>query len=234
MCFIATARVTREDNLVVAVTRYTEQKRVDLLIRAFDWVVREEKSARLELYGAGPLEENVRAVIEELGLERQIVMHPPVSQNDLRKVYNRAATVVLNSYQEGFGLALSEAMLCGAAVIGTRSGGIVDIIEHDKRGLLVEVDNVTELAEAILRMITKRPVREKLAEAGYRFAPLALCLGRSDLGLCRAHSRLSRHHPVVHPPHHALARFDLPLQEWDLSLYLYMGRAYREFYRSHN
>ncbi|MCB2230886.1 glycosyltransferase family 4 protein [bacterium] len=168
--FFRESEVKRQDNLIVAVTRFTEQKRVDLLIRAFHWVTREDRSARLEIYGSGPLEENVRALIAELGLERQVILNEPVSQERLREVYNRAAVVVLNSYREGFGLALSEAMLCGAAVIGTASGGITDIIEDQKRGLLVELDNVNQLAEAILRLLKNKVYRERLAEHGYRFA----------------------------------------------------------------
>lgn len=168
--FFRVSDITREDNLVVAVTRFTEQKRVDLLIRAFHWVTREERSARLEIYGSGPLETRARELIAELGLERQVILHEPVSQERLRDVYNRAAVVVLNSYREGFGLALSEAMLCGTAVIGTASGGITDIIEDKRRGLLVAVDNVNQLAEAILTMLKNKVYRDRLAEHGYRFA----------------------------------------------------------------
>ncbi|MBD3402370.1 glycosyltransferase [candidate division GN15 bacterium] len=168
--FYRDSQITRQDNLIVAVTRFTSQKRVDVLIRAFHWVVREDHSARLELYGSGPLEAELRELISELGLERQVIIHEPISQQRLREVYNRAAVVVLNSYREGFGLALSEAMLCGAPVIGAASGGITDIIEHEKRGLLVELDNVNQLAEAILRLLKNKTFRDRLAEHGYRFA----------------------------------------------------------------
>lgn len=168
--FFEDEEVMREDNLVVAVTRYTEQKRVEDLIRAFHWVTREERSARLEIYGSGPLEDRMRELVAELGLERQVIMKSPVSQNQLRKVYNRAAVVVLNSENEGFGLALTEAMLCGAAVVGADSGGIRDIIEHDRRGLLVEVGNITQLAERILALLTSKQYRNKIAAVGYRHA----------------------------------------------------------------
>jgi len=133
-------------------------------------VTREERSARLEIYGRGPLEEQMRELISELGLERQVIMHEPISQDQLRTVYNRAAVVVLNSENEGFGLALSEAMLCGAAVVGADSGGIRDIIEHERRGLLVEVGNITQLAERILALLTNKQYRGKLAAVGYRHA----------------------------------------------------------------
>lgn len=168
--FFREADVKREDNLVVAVTRFTDQKRVDILIRAFHWVTREERSARLEIYGSGPLDARIRALVAELGLERQVIINEPVSQERLREIYNRAAVVVLNSFREGFGLALSEAMLCGTAVIGTASGGICDIIEDKKRGLLVELDNINQLAEAILTLLKNTVYRDRLAEHGYRFA----------------------------------------------------------------
>jgi glycosyltransferase involved in cell wall biosynthesis len=78
--------------------------------------------------------------------------------------------VVLNSFQEGFGLALTEAMLCGAPVIGTASGGILDIIKHNERGLLVELDNSTALADALIQMLTDEALRERLAENGFQYA----------------------------------------------------------------
>ncbi|MBD3333591.1 glycosyltransferase [candidate division GN15 bacterium] len=162
--------VNREPYLVVAVTRYTEQKRVDQLIRAFGQVADMQKEAHLALYGAGPLEDNIAELIEENSLSGSVSMHPPVAQEKLREVYNRASVVVLNSVNEGFGLALSEAMLCGAAVIGTRSGGIVDIIKHEKTGLLIPPDNETALARAIGRLLQNEALRDRLAEAGYEHA----------------------------------------------------------------
>ncbi len=162
--------VPPEPGLVVAVTRFTAQKRVDYLIKAFALVSEKLPSARLEIYGTGPLESTIRELIRKFGLEERVELRAPIPQERLREVYNRASTVVLNSYQEGFGLALSEAMLCGTAVIGTNSGGIPDIIEHEHRGLLVEPDNSAALAESIVRMLSDNRLQESLAENGYVFA----------------------------------------------------------------
>ncbi len=162
--------IAREGNLVVAVTRFTQQKRVGGLRKAFALVAEKKPGARLELYGTGPLQADIEGLIARFGLQHQVKIIPPVPQAELGTVYNRATMVVLNSWQEGFGLALSEAMLCGAAVIGTRSGGITDIIEHNERGLLVEPDDSSDLAEAIIRLFEDKPLRERLASAGHRFA----------------------------------------------------------------
>ncbi len=125
---------------------------------------------KLEVYGSGPERASLRRLIEEKGMERIAQIKTPVPQADLRTIYNRASVVVLNSTEEGFGLALTEAMLCRRAVIGADSGGIVDIIEHEKTGLLFEPDNVPALTEAIVRILKDEQLRSRLAEAGYQKA----------------------------------------------------------------
>jgi glycosyltransferase involved in cell wall biosynthesis len=162
--------VVRDENLVTSVTRFTEQKRVAYLIKAFALVAQGNQRARLEIYGTGPGQPIIEELIRKFGLERQVTIHAPVPQDRLREVYNRSAVVVLNSYREGFGLTLSEAMLCGAAVIGTRSGGIIDIIEHERRGLLVPLDDSAALAAAMECLLRDQPLRQRLAEEGRRFA----------------------------------------------------------------
>jgi glycosyltransferase involved in cell wall biosynthesis len=162
--------IQRENDLIVAVTRFTDQKRVDFLIKAFALVTEKHPSARLELYGGGPLQAQIEALISQFGMEKRVAIHPPVPQTQLRTVYNRAAISVLNSYREGFGLALSESMMCGACAVGTRSGGIGDIIEDGKTGRLVELDNSSQLAETLLQLLTDNSLRLRLAEAGHLYA----------------------------------------------------------------
>lgn len=168
--FFADAGIERDDDLVVSVTRFTQQKRVDYLIRAFELVVEQRPQARLHLYGGGPLRQDMEWLIGRRRLGGKVTIFDPVPQAELRKVYNRASVVVLNSVGEGFGLALSEAMLCGTAVVGAESGGIVDIIESEERGLLVKPDDVKELAAALIRILQDRPLRDRLAAAGHEFA----------------------------------------------------------------
>jgi glycosyltransferase involved in cell wall biosynthesis len=162
--------VTRDPHLVVSVTRFTDQKRPDILVKSFALLNEKIPASRLEIYGSGPRQAEIEQLIAKLGLQDRVQIIPPVPQTKLREIYNRAGIVVLNSFQEGFGLALSEAMLCGASVIGAASGGIVDIIRHNETGLLVEVDNSASLAEAMHTLLTDESQRERLANAGYRYA----------------------------------------------------------------
>jgi glycosyltransferase involved in cell wall biosynthesis len=168
--FCPNPEISKEPYLVVAVSRLMVQKRLYLLLEAIKIVSEKIPEIRLEIYGAGPERVTLTDLIVSSGLEGRAKICQPVPQEELSRIYNRAAVVVLNSINEGFGLALTEAMLCRTAVIGTISGGITDIMEDNKSGLLVPADNTEALAEAIEKIIGDTVLREKLAEDGYRRA----------------------------------------------------------------
>ncbi len=68
----------------------------------------------------------------------------------------KADCFVLPSLKEGFGIAILEAQAAGLSVIGTRVGGILDIIEDGKTGILVEPKNSEAIAQAIFKIYSGR------------------------------------------------------------------------------
>ncbi len=78
--------------------------------------------------------------------------------------------VVLLTYCETFGLVLVEAMRAGVAVIGTNAGGVPEIIEHEKSGLLVPPGNSDALASTLSRLYKNEGLRKKLAVSGKKKA----------------------------------------------------------------
>lgn len=163
-------QVSRNQDQIVAITRFTEQKRVGQLVDAFARIHTGHPTARLDIWGSGPLESQIKAQIHALGLSPYVAIHSPVSQTALADVYRRAEMVVLNSVDEGFGLALSEAMLCGAPVVGVRSGGITDIIADNQTGLLARPDDPADLAATISRLLDDPAGRARLAQTGHQSA----------------------------------------------------------------
>ena len=81
-----------------------------------------------------------------------------------------ADIVVLSTYSETFGLVLIEAMRSNIAVIGTNSGGVPEIIEHNKTGLLFQPGDASDLAKKLIGLCEDPTYRMKLAAAGKRFA----------------------------------------------------------------
>lgn len=81
-----------------------------------------------------------------------------------------ADIVVLTTYAETFGLVLIEAMRSDIAVIGTNAGGVPEIIEHGKTGLLFEPGDAEDLANKLIELCEDECYRSKLANAGKKYA----------------------------------------------------------------
>jgi glycosyltransferase involved in cell wall biosynthesis len=88
----------------------------------------------------------------------------------LKILYDECDIFVLPSMEEGFGMVLVEAQLCRKPVVGVKSGGILDIIEHEKTGLFALPKDSSSLASAIERLLTNEKYSEELANAGYKSA----------------------------------------------------------------
>ncbi len=74
--------------------------------------------------------------------------------------------ITLTTRNETFGLVLVEAMQAGVAVVGSREGGVPEIIDDGETGLLFETWNANELATALARLHDSPPLRQRLAAAG--------------------------------------------------------------------
>ena len=87
-------------------------------------------------------------------------------QEDMGTWFASANLLIHPSYKEGLGSVILEAMAAGLPVIASNTGGIPDIIENEKTGLLIEPGNAQELADAIERLANDQKLREQLqAEA---------------------------------------------------------------------
>lgn len=98
-----------------------------------------------------------------------------VSDEALQKLYTQASVFVLASQQaglhfEGFGLVYLEAGAYGLPVIGTHSGGVADAVKEGETGLLVEPQDVSGLAKAMLRLLQDSDLALRLGQANRRWA----------------------------------------------------------------
>ena len=165
--------------LILSVARFTEQKQLTVLFEALAGLAQDGLQFHCQVYGEGALEAEHKRQLADLNLFDHVDLKPPVAQEELAALYAKATVAVLPSINEGFGLTLVEAQLCGTAVVGARSGGITDIIEHEKTGLLFEPGNAAELAGCLKRVLADSAASERLAKQGReaalrRFSPDAI------------------------------------------------------------
>jgi glycosyltransferase involved in cell wall biosynthesis len=161
-----TATVAREP-IVLNVGHVAWRKGQLLLAEAFARVA--AKFPEWKLWLAGDLMETatvekIRALAQRPELRERIVLLG--ERNDALELMRRAGVYVQPSYHEALGLALQEAMFVGCPSIGTRAGGIPELIENERTGLLVDVGNAAQMAGALEKMMASPELRKSYSERG--------------------------------------------------------------------
>jgi len=98
--------------------------------------------------------------------DKNILCLPRVSRSELVKLHSLSDVFVLPSVYEPFGIVLLEAMACETPCIGIRTGGMPDIIDHNRTGLLVEPRSDHGLSEAIARLYHDPEKRYRMGKKG--------------------------------------------------------------------
>jgi len=160
----------KDKKTILCVARFTRQKGLDCLIRASKILLDRKLDFETRIIGGGPEKGYLEKMIKELGLRERVFLLESMPQEELFSHYRESDLVVLTSIEEGFGLVLVEAQLCGRPVIGTDSGGIPDIIEDKVTGLLVKPEDPLDLAKAMEKILVESDFARKLAERGYHSA----------------------------------------------------------------
>lgn len=160
----------RDGPVLLYVGRYTEVKRIPLLIRAYARArERFAKRAPLVILGGHPGEyegEHPLTVIEEAGA-RDVFLPGWRSHDDLALGLNASDVVVLPSVHEQFGQVLVEGMACGLPVIAVNNHGPATIVDDEQTGLLVPPDDEDAMADALVRMVNDDDARARMGATAY-------------------------------------------------------------------
>ncbi|HEY0010901.1 MAG TPA: glycosyltransferase family 4 protein [Candidatus Paceibacterota bacterium] len=141
----------------------TRNKGIDIAIRAFAGVSTNVDHAALVMVGEGEEHEHLTRLIESYGLGGRAFLLGFVP--DVRRYLKAADIFLLPSRKEGLPLAVLEAGRAGLPAIATRTGGIPEIIEHQKTGLLINPGDVDALADAMTTLLTNPVDATKLGMA---------------------------------------------------------------------
>ena len=150
---------------IIFVGRLTGCKGVPFLLKSFEQIINNNINAKLFLVGNGEDENELKEYISGLNIKQHVVFMGYRS-NPLVFIRN-ADLLVLPSSEEGFGRVLLEAMDVGTPVIGTRVGGIPEIIEHGVNGLLVDYGDVDNLKRSIAEILNNNLLREEIIQGGH-------------------------------------------------------------------
>lgn len=159
--------VKKTKGSVIFTGSLVEKKGIYQLMKAWNIVVEKIPHAILYVYGKGPIEK-IEALLEK-DRRNTVIFKGHVSREELYDSLSKAEAAVFPSYAETFGLGPVEAMACGTAVVFSVLTSGPEIVQDGKTGLLVHPDDVTALAEAIMKLLSNETHNKMLANSGKEF-----------------------------------------------------------------
>jgi colanic acid/amylovoran biosynthesis glycosyltransferase len=184
------ANFSSDPPLIVAIGRLILKKGFANLIRACLLLVEHGRLFRCEIFGEGPLENQLRGQIEESGLKELVKLPGAKPQHELRERLAAANAFVLPSVPEAEGgmdnlpTVIMEAMATGLPVVSTRIGGIPEMVIDNETGFLVRPDDPVALADAIEKVINDQSLGQKLGQAGHGRAQTLYSIEKNMRDLC--------------------------------------------------
>ncbi len=143
-------------------------KNVDGLAEAWRLAAPRIPDAHLRIVGAGTLRSSVEQLLRDI--PKQTSWDERLSQPEVSRALDGATALVLPSRSEGMGRVVVEAFCRARPVVATRVGGIPDLVEDDRNGLLVEPGDTAALADAIVRILVDRELAERLGAGAHASA----------------------------------------------------------------
>lgn len=134
------------------------------LIAAARIVLRDVPDARFVILGEGELREALQRQVKELGLEKHVFL--PGFRPDVIALMKTFDLFAMSSVTEGLGTAVLDAMACKLPVVATRAGGLAEIVEDGKTGLLVDPRDESSMAASIVALLGDGERRCRMGEAG--------------------------------------------------------------------
>ena len=134
------------------------------LIDAAAILHREVPDARVVILGEGELRAALEHQVRHLHLEKHVLL--PGFRDDVLALLKGVDIFVMSSETEGLGTSILDAMACGRPVVGTRAGGIPEVVEDGVTGLLVEPRDPKSLAQAITTLLQDEALRTRMGAAG--------------------------------------------------------------------
>jgi len=153
-------------SIVLQVSWIIPEKGIEDLLEAARLVTAKNSAVQFVIVGEGAYRSAFMSRGVELGLGDHVTWTGVIGES-LAPAYSAADVVCQASrWEEAFGATIAEAMSYARPVIGTRVGGIPEVIRHGETGFLIPRGDAAALAEKILLLLEDRGLRERLGQAG--------------------------------------------------------------------
>ncbi len=163
------------ERLLVHLSNFRPVKRVTDVVEVFARVAK-AMPARLMLIGDGPDRSAAEYLAARHGIQDRV--HFLGKQDNVNELLPLADLMLMPSEMESFGLAALEAMACSVPTIATGVGGVPELVEHEKNGLLFPVGDVDVMSSAAISLLSDPPRLAAMALTARKTAQDHFCASR--------------------------------------------------------
>lgn len=146
---------------ILAVGWHIKRKGFKYLIEAMPTILKEYADAKLHITSVGPQTFNLKMLVKKLGLNKHVIFHGRVSDEELLKLYRQCRVFCHPSLSEGFCHTILEAMAAGRPVVSTNTIGS-EMVEDRRTGLLIPIADSNAIAEAIMKLFSDNELVYKM------------------------------------------------------------------------
>lgn len=157
-----------EDYVILCTGELNQNKNQKTLIAAASILKNRIPNLKILLAGNGPMERELRTLINELGLQDKVRLLG--YRTDLEKITSVVDLVVSCSYREGLPLNILEAMLCEKPVVASSNRGHRELVKDGYNGYIIKADAAEEYADRIQKVYNESETAKKMGEYGWRIA----------------------------------------------------------------
>lgn len=172
------SEIVRKYNLagrrvLLSVCRLVEHKGLDKVLEALDLIKNEFRDIIYLIIGKGQDKPRLGGLIKKYRLQNNVLIFESVSDDELPKYYAACDVFIMPSRKtksgfifEGFGISFLEAAACGKPCIGGKTGGVGEAVIDGRTGILVDPEDVNEIAAGITRLLNSEKLRREMGQAG--------------------------------------------------------------------
>lgn len=155
--------LSEDTPILVSVGRLIPRKGYDVLLKAVSQL--KALDYKLVIIGDGPLKEDLKRQIDELGLSNKVELTGFVSEEKKYQLLQAADIYVSAALHEGFGIVFLEAMSVGLPIVAPNDGGQCDFLQEGRNALLVAPQDPNALAAAIERLLSDSQLRLHMSQS---------------------------------------------------------------------